>query len=106
MKHFIKQIDEKDKKLAELEEKKLALMKEIMFEEIKQSNKKLSEDELSVLAKKIDQTVESTTGKGNDGNNGKGNSGKDNNSSKSKSSDKSSNKSSNGNKGGNGKSKK
>jgi len=103
--HFINRGDEKDKKIEELNAKKLVLMKEVKIEEAKQSNKDLTEDDIKKIVEKIEQSSQSASAGQDNGSdkasNGKGNGG-NNNSNKENSNDKDNN----GNKGGNGKSKK
>src|SRR3989304_1581947 len=57
--HFINRGDEKDKKIEELNAKKLVLMKEVKIEEAKQSNKDLTEDDIKKIVEKIDQSSQS-----------------------------------------------
>jgi len=78
--HFINRGDEKDKKIEELNAKKLVLMKEVKIEEAKQSNKDLTADDIKKIVEKIDQSSQSKSSSQDDGgdktNKDKGNSAK------------------------------
>src|SRR3989304_4664225 len=77
--HFINRGDEKDKKIEELNAKKLVLMKEVKIEEAKQSNKDLTEDDIKKIVEKIDQSSQPKSSSQDNGgdktNKDKGNSG-------------------------------
>lgn len=64
---------DKDKKLAELKEKNIYLMKEMYLADAKHNNKKLDQNEIKQIEQKATEDVENSGGqKNNNSNNGKG----------------------------------